>query len=214
MDGNGRWAKKRGLPRQAGHAGGAETFRKIAAHCRDIGIAYLTVYAFSTENWARPQTEISAIMSLLEQYLREALDVMARDNIRMRVLGDISALSPELRGLIEKTDEISRQYKGFQANICINYGARAEIVRAAVLTAQAGDISERGIAQNLWSADIPDPDLIIRTGGEYRLSNFLLWQAAYSELYFTPTLWPDFTTDEIDGAIADYQRRSRRFGGI
>ena len=215
MDGNGRWAKKRGLPRTAGHAVGAETFRRIATHCRDLGVDYLTVYAFSTENWKRPAEEVGAIMSLLDKYLREAIDTMERDHIRMAVFGDTSMLSPELREEIARTKEISTHYSGFQANICVNYGSRAEIVRAAKALAASGrEITEETLSGEMYSAGIPDPDLIIRPGGEYRLSNFLLWQAAYSELWFTDTLWPDFTEADLDAAIIDFQHRSRRYGGV
>ncbi len=215
MDGNGRWAKKRGLPRTAGHKAGAETFRDIATYCKELGMDYLTVYAFSTENWKRPAEEVSAIMSLLEQYLLEAVDTMERDHIRLRFFGDLSALSPELQALAHRTDDISGHYDGFQANICLNYGGRAEILRAARLCAAAGeDWTEENFAKHLWSAGIPDPELIIRPSGELRLSNFLLWQCAYSEFYFCDTLWPDFTRAELDKAIIDYQKRDRRFGGV
>lgn len=215
MDGNGRWAKKRGLPRTAGHKVGAETFRSIATYCQELGIQYLTIYAFSTENWKRPAEEVSAIMSLLEQYLLEAVDTMERDYIRLRFFGDLSALSPELQALAHRTDDISGHYDGFQANICLNYGGRAEILRAAQLCAAAGeDWTEENFSKYLWSAGIPDPELIIRPSGELRLSNFLLWQCAYSEFYFCDTLWPDFTRADLDKAIIDYQKRDRRFGGV
>jgi len=214
MDGNGRWAKKRGMPRVSGHAAGAEVFRTIANYCRDIGVKYLTVYAFSTENWGRPEGEVDAIMSLLDKYLREAIDTMARDKKRLRILGDVSRLSAELQALIVRTNEISQQYEGFQANICLNYGSRAEIVRAARLAAESGEVTIESFERNLWSAGLPDPDLVIRPGGETRLSNFLLWQSAYSELIFTDTLWPDFTTDDLDAAIAEFNGRQRRFGKI
>ncbi len=215
MDGNGRWATKRGLPRSAGHSVGAEVFRTIATHCRDLGIEYLTVYAFSTENWSRPADEVRSIMKLLEKYLREAIETMERDHIRLCIWGDTSVLSPELQSLIRVTDDLSQQYKGFQANICINYGGRDEIVRAANLCAEKGlPITAEALSGAMYSAGVPDPDLIIRPSGEYRLSNFLLWQSAYAELYFTDTLWPDFTTADLDAAIADYQHRSRRYGGV
>ena len=215
MDGNGRWAKKRGLPRTAGHKAGAETFRDIATYCKELGMDYLTVYAFSTENWKRPAEEVSAIMSLLEQYLLEAVDTMERDYIRLRFFGDLSALSPELQALAHRTDDISGHYDGFQANICLNYGGRAEILRVAQLCAAAGeDWTEENFSKYLWSAGIPDPELIIRPSGELRLSNFLLWQCAYSEFYFCDTLWPDFTRADLDKAIIDYQKRDRRFGGV
>ena len=219
MDGNGRWAKKRGLPRQAGHAAGAETFRRIATCCRDMGIGHFTVYAFSTENWKRPPEEVAAIMSLLEKYLHEAIENMERDGVRLRILGDTSVLSPELRALIAETDELSRHITGMQANICLNYGGRDEIIRAARAYAEkyreTGEpLTEESFAGYLYTAGIPDPDLIIRPSGEYRLSNFLMWQSAYSELYFTDTLWPDFTEEELRRAIISYQHRDRRFGGI
>lgn len=215
MDGNGRWAKKRGLPRTAGHKAGAEVFRDIATYCKELGVAYLTVYAFSTENWKRPADEVGAIMGLLEQYLLEAIETMERDHIRLRFFGDRSQLSPRLQELARQTDDISGHYRGFQANICLNYGGRAELLRAAQRCAEQGlDWTEENFAANLWSAGIPDPELVIRPGGEVRLSNFLLWQCAYSELYFCDTLWPDFTRRELDKAIIEYQRRDRRFGGV
>jgi len=221
MDGNGRWAKKRGLPRTAGHAAGAETFRRIATYCKNIGVEYLTVYAFSTENWKRPPEEVAAIMGLLEKYLGEAIEKMERDGIRLKFFGDTSVLSEPLRALIRETDGITAHLgKTFQANVCVNYGGRDEIVRAARLWAERvksgeGDaLDENGFASLLDSAGIPDPELLIRPGGEKRISNFLLWQSAYSELVFTDTLWPDFSEKDIDAAIAEYARRSRRFGGL
>ena len=215
MDGNGRWAKKRGLPRTAGHKVGAEVFRDIATYCQELGIDYLTIYAFSTENWKRPKDEVDVLMSLLEQYLQEAIDTMERDLIRLRVLGDVAGLSPKLQQMIDETNAISTHYQGFQANICLNYGGRAEILRAARLCAEAGeDWTEENFSRHLWSAGIPDPDLIIRPSGELRLSNFLLWQCAYSEFYFCDTLWPDFQRRDLDKAIIDYQHRDRRFGGV
>ncbi len=215
MDGNGRWAKQRSLPRTAGHKAGAEVFRDIATYCKELGVAYLTVYAFSTENWKRPAEEVGAIMGLLKQYLLEAVDTMERDHIRLRFFGDLSAIAPELQALAERTDEISGHYDGFQANICLNYGGRAEILRAARLCAEAGeDWTEENLGKHLYSAGMPDPELIIRPSGELRLSNFLLWQCAYSEFYFCDTLWPDFTRAELDKAIIDYQGRDRRFGGV
>ncbi len=221
LDGNGRWAKKRGLPRTAGHAVGAETFRKIATYCKDIGVEYLTVYAFSTENWRRPENEVSTIMKLLGKYLQEAIDTMERDHIRMKVLGDLEGLSPELREMVARTDEISHHYEGFQANICLNYGGRDEILHAARRYARdyaegktEGELTEAGFADYLYSAGIPDPDLLIRPGGEQRISNFLLWQCAYAEFYFTDVLWPDFTPAELDRAIAVFNSRDRRYGGV
>ncbi len=220
MDGNGRWAKKRRMPRTAGHAVGAETFRKIATYCKDIGLDYLTVYAFSTENWKRPQEEVDAIMRLLEKYLLEAIEKMERDKVKMKFFGDVSVLSPRLRELIANTEEISKRFEGCQVNICLNYGGRDELVRAMhryaseVAEGRENNIDEAGVSDYLFSAGIPDPDLLIRPGGEYRLSNFLMWQSAYSELYFTETLWPDFDKKEINRAIAEFQRRERRYGGV
>lgn len=222
MDGNGRWATKRGLPRTAGHSAGSETFRRIATYCKDIGVKYLTVYAFSTENWKRSETEVQAIMGLLKQYLFEAIEKMEKDRVRLEFFGDLSRLSPELRELCERTREISSQYDGIQANICLNYGGRDEIVRAAKAfarqcaegTANPEDLTEMHFGQYLFSKDVPDPDLIIRPSGEIRISNFLLWQSAYAEYYFTDVLWPDFGPEDLEKAIAAFNRRKRRFGGV
>ncbi len=222
MDGNGRWAKKRGLPRTAGHAAGAETFRTIATYCKDIGISYLTVYAFSTENWKRPAEEVSSIMGLLKKYLLEAIGQMERDQVKMEFFGDLSPLTPELRELCERTREISRHYEGCQVNICLNYGGRDELVRAAQAYARdcldgradPNHLSQEQFGGYLFSRGVPDPDLVIRPSGELRLSNFLLWQSAYAEFYFTSVLWPDFSKEELHRAIAAYQRRDRRFGGV
>ncbi|MBQ3403835.1 MAG: di-trans,poly-cis-decaprenylcistransferase [Oscillospiraceae bacterium] len=215
LDGNGRWAKKRNLPRTAGHRVGAENFRRIATYCKDIGIEYLTLYAFSTENWKSPAEEVETIMSRLEKYLLEAIEQRERDKVRMEFFGDVSVLSPELQSLIARTRDISKRFEGVQVNICLNYGGRDEIVRAARACAEEGcEISEESMSAHMYSAGIPDPDLVIRPSGEYRLSNFLLWQIAHSELYFTDVLWPDFTTEELDKAIDDYNRRDRRFGGV
>ena len=220
LDGNGRWAKKRGLPRTAGHAVGAETFRKIATYCKNIGVEYLTVYAFSTENWSRPQDEVGTIMKLLGKYLQEAIDTMERDHIKMKVLGSVEGLAPELQEMVKKTEEISERYEGFQANICLNYGGRDEILRAAERYAKdyangrAQELTEEVFHSYMFSADIPDPDLLIRPGGEQRISNFLLWECAYAEFYFTDVLWPDFGPEELDKAIAEFRRRDRRYGGV
>jgi len=222
MDGNGRWAKARNLPRSAGHAAGSEVFRRIATYCRDIGMEYLTVYAFSTENWKRSEEEVKAIMGLLKQYLLESIEKMEADRIRLRFLGDLTRLDPELQELAHRTDAISATYEGFQANVCLNYGGRDEIVRAAKAFAAkcaAGEcvpdcLTEEGFSDLLYSASIPDPDLIIRPSGEIRTSNFLLWQSAYSEYYFTDVLWPDFTPAELEKAIAAFNGRNRRFGGV
>lgn len=222
MDGNGRWAKKRGLPRTAGHAAGAETFRSIATYCKDIGLDYLTVYAFSSENWRRPEEEVSAIMGLLKKYLLEAIAKMERDRVKMEFFGDLSPLTPELRQLCERTREISRHYEGCQVNVCLNYGGRDELLQAAksfALDCVEGRADPNHLTQErfggyLYSRGVPDPDLIIRTSGELRLSNFLPWQSAYAELYFTDVLWPDFTPEVLDQALLAYQGRKRRFGGI
>ena len=222
MDGNGRWAKKRALPRTAGHAAGSEVFRRIATYCRDIGVDYLTVYAFSTENWKRSEEEVSAIMGLLKKYLFEAIEKMEQDRIKLEFFGDLSQLKPELQELAARTREISSKYEGFQANICLNYGGRDEIVRAARAFAarcaagegSAEKLTEQSFGSMLYSADIPDPDLIIRPSGELRTSNFLLWQSAYSEYYFTDVLWPDFGPEDLEEAIASFNRRNRRFGGV
>ena len=215
MDGNGRWAQKRGLPRSAGHRAGAEMFRRIGTYCKELRIDYLTVYAFSTENWKRPQDEVDGIMRLLKQYLHECIDTMERDRNRLRFLGDLSVLDEETRALICRTDEISARIDGFQANICLNYGGRDEILHAArECTAAGEELTEENFAKHLYSAGVPDPELIIRPSGEIRLSNFLLWQCAYSELYFCDTLWPDFDERTLDAAIIDYQKRDRRFGGV
>ena len=222
LDGNGRWAKKRALPRKAGHLAGSETFRSIATYCKEIGVEYLTVYAFSTENWKRPKDEIDGIMKLLEQYLHECIDTMEKDGNRLRFLGDLSVLTPELRALIDETNEISSRIEGFQANVCLNYGGRDEILHAARAFARdcaAGkrdvdSLTEDGLSHYLYSDGLPDPDLLIRPGGEKRISNYLLWQCAYSEFYFCDTLWPDFTEKEFDKALIAYQQRERRFGGL
>ena len=222
MDGNGRWAKRRGLPRTAGHAAGAENFRTIATYCKEIGLEYLTVYAFSTENWKRPAEEVSAIMGLLKKYLLEAIGRMERDRVKMEFFGDLSPLTPELRQLCERTREISRHYDGCQVNICLNYGGRDELVRAAMAFArdcQEGRADPNHLTQEqfggyLFSRGVPDPDLVIRPSGELRLSNFLLWQSAYAEFYFTDVLWPDFSKEELHRAIAAYQGRQRRYGGV
>ena len=215
MDGNGRWAKQRGLPRTAGHKIGAEVFRKIATYCKNLGVEYLTVYAFSTENWKRPAEEVGVIMGLLKQYMLEAIESMEQDQIRLRFLGDLSAISPELQALVDRTNAISTRIRGFQANVCLNYGGRDEILHAARACAAAGEeLTEENFEKYLYSAGIPDPELIIRPSGELRLSNFLLWQCAYSEFYFCDTLWPDFDERALDAAIIDYQKRDRRFGGV
>ena len=222
MDGNGRWAKKRGLPRSAGHTAGANNFRTITRYCSRIGIPYLTVYAFSTENWRRPAEEVGALMRLFKQYLEEALRDFMDENIRVIFIGDTSAFSPELRELIARVERESSGKTGMVLNIAMNYGGRAELVHAMRLLAedvQAGRLSpeaidEDAISARLYTAGQPDPDLVIRPSGEIRISNFLLWQSAYAEFYYTDVLWPDFSKEELHKALAAYQGRSRRFGGV
>lgn len=221
MDGNGRWAKKRGLPRTAGHAAGSETLRRIAARCNELGVQYLTVYAFSTENWKRSEEEIAGIMTLLKKYLREARRDMEKNKVRFQVMGDLSPLDEELRGMILEAQAQSQVYPS-QLNVCFNYGGRDEILRAARRFAQdvaqgkrtPEELDEALFSGYLDSAGIPDPELIIRPSGEQRLSNFLLWQCAYSEFVFMDVLWPDFSAEDLDRAIAEYSRRNRRFGGV
>lgn len=220
MDGNGRWAKKRGLPRTAGHAAGAEAFRRIANYCRTLGVEYLTVYAFSTENWKRSEEEVGGIMKLLRRYLEEALRDMDKNRVCFRFFGDLSRLSPELRQLCQDAERRSEGYD-VQVNFCLNYGGRDEILRAAkrlCRDAASGMITpdtltEEQFGSYLDSAGVPDPELIIRPSGEERISNFLLWQSAYSELVFMDVLWPDFSPQDLDRAIEEYHRRNRRFGG-
>ena len=221
MDGNGRWAKKRGLPRTAGHAAGGEAFRRIANYCRTLGVEYLTVYAFSTENWKRSEEEVSGIMRLLGRYLTEALADMEKNRVRFKFFGDLSRLSPELRKLCLDAESRSADYD-VQVNFCLNYGGRDEIVKASAAFAkdvQAGryqpeDLTEELLSQYLYSKDVPDPELIIRPSGEQRTSNFLLWQSAYSEYVCMDVLWPDFGPDDLDKAIEEFHRRNRRFGGV
>lgn len=222
MDGNGRWAQAWGLPRTAGHKAGSETFRRAAEYMADVGVKYFTVYAFSTENWKRPAEEVSAIMFLFEKYLNEAIESMAEKNIRLRFWGDVSVLPRKLLDLIDRTNAISREQTGLCVNVCLNYGGRQEIVRAAAEIARraaAGelgpeDITEQVLSDNMYSAGTPDPDLIIRPGREKRISNFLLWQCAYSEFYFTDKLWPDMTEEDLAAAMKEYMHRKRRFGGV
>ena len=221
MDGNGRWAKKRGLPRTAGHKAGGETFRRIANYCRSIGVKYLTVYAFSTENWRRSEEEIAGIMLLLERYLTEALRDMEKNGVCFRFFGDLSRLNPKLRKLCLDAQERSSEYHEVQVNFCLNYGGRDEIIRAAkafALDVAAGkrpadSLTESEFENYLDSAGVPDPELVIRPSGEQRTSNFLNWQSAYSEFVFMDVLWPDFMPEHLDKAIEEYYRRNRRFGG-
>ena len=221
MDGNGRWAKQRGLPRTAGHKAGGEAFRRIANYCRTLGVKYLTVYAFSTENWKRSAEEVAGIMKLLARYLEEALRDMEKTAVTFRFFGDLSKLSPELQKLCREAEARSSQYHEVQVNFCLNYGGRDEIVQAARAFARdvaegkekPEELTEAKLSSYLYSADVPDPELIIRPSGEKRISNFLLWQSAYSEFVFMNVLWPDFGPEDLDEAIAEYHRRNRRFGG-
>ena len=221
MDGNGRWAKKRGMPRTMGHKAGAEAFRRTANYCRTLGVEYLTVYAFSTENWKRSVEEVSGIMKLLARYLEEALRDMEKNHVRFKFFGDLTRLDPVLQKLCRDAENRSEQYHEVQVNFCLNYGGRDEIVKAAQAfakdvaegTRQPQELTENLLSSYLYSAEVPDPELIIRPSGEMRISNFLLWQSAYSEYVFMDVLWPDFQPQDLDAAIAEYNRRNRRFGG-
>ncbi|HAH78209.1 MAG TPA: isoprenyl transferase [Ruminococcaceae bacterium] len=222
MDGNGRWAKKRGLPRSAGHAAGAAVFKTIVRYCSRIGIQYLTVYAFSTENWKRPHDEILALMNLFRQYMTDALTSLLDRDIRIRFLGDTSVFDPRLQDLIAQVKRRSEDRTGMVLNIALNYGGRAELARACRLLAQdvregrldPGQIDEQAISARLYTAGEPDPDLIIRPSGEKRISNFLLWQSAYAEYVVMDILWPDFRPKDLERALDEYSARHRRFGGI
>ena len=223
MDGNGRWAKKRGLPRSAGHVTGAKVFRTIVKHCEVRGVRYVTVYAFSTENWKRPPEEVQAIMNLLRDYLKESLRDFKKENIRVRFLGDRAPLAEDIRDLIEEAEKSTADKDGMCLTIARNYGGRHELcaaMRAMAEEVQAGtlspaDITEEIISDHLYTAGQPDPDLIVRPSGEHRLSNYLIWQAAYAEyVVMDDILWPDFTTADMDAALAEYARRNRRFGGV
>ena len=222
MDGNGRWAKKRMLPRSAGHKAGAQTFRKITRYCSDIGIKHLTVYAFSTENWKRPKDEVSALMNLFKSYLEEALSDFKDDSIVVKFIGDKSVFPDDLRNLMIENEESSKDRNGMVLNIAMNYGSRDEIVRAVKSISEKvvsnkidiNDIDEQLISDHLYTSGQPDPDLIIRPSGEYRISNFMLWQSAYSEYVIMNKLWPDFTSDDLDEALKIYSQRNRRFGGV
>lgn len=211
MDGNGRWAKKRGMPREYGHKKGTEVFKEITEYCHKIGIKYITVYAFSTENWKRPQREIDSIMKLLDEYL----DKKRPENASIRFIGDIERLD---KRLADKMIRMQNETSGGESvlNVAINYGSRAEIVNACnkLIASGTTEITEDGLNSALYTAECPPPDLIVRTGGDIRLSNFLMWQAAYSELYFTDTLWPDMTSETVDAAISDFHSRKRRYGGL
>lgn len=215
MDGNGRWANKRGMPREYGHRFGVKAFRAILDHCNKLSIRICTFYAFSTENWKRPEKEVSAIMKLMSAYLEECEEKIDKYDFSIRFLGAKSAFDPALQ---ERMDRLERESAGREkiVNIALNYGARAEIVTACnrLLQSGKGEVTEQDFANVLYTAGEPDPDLIIRTGGDYRISNFLLWQAAYAELYFTDTLWPDFDKAALDAAIEEFYSRKRRYGGV
>lgn len=222
MDGNGRWAKKRGLPRSAGHKAGANNFRTITRYCSDIGIKYLTVYAFSTENWKRPSDEVSALMSLFESYLNEALTDFKDDSIVVKFIGDKTGFNSELQELIRENEEESANRDGMVLNIAMNYGSRDEITMAVKKIAEkvksgelsVEDITEQTVSDNLYTAFQPDPDLVIRPSGEYRISNFLLWQSAYTEYVIMDKLWPDFTKEDMNRALLEFANRNRRYGGV
>lgn len=221
MDGNGRWAKKRGLPRTFGHTEGAKTFRKIVRYCKDIGIKYISFYAFSTENWKRPKDEINAIMNLFREYIIDVRNYLS-ENTRMIFLGDISALDEDLQQKIRDLEYDTKDYKEMTLMMAVNYGGRAEIANATRQIAQKvksgeleiSDITENTVNDFLYTREAPDVDLIIRPSGELRLSNFLIWQSAYAEYYFTDVLWPDFTPKELDKALIEFSKRGRRFGGV
>ncbi len=220
MDGNGRWAKQRGLPRIEGHRRGVETVRTVTFAARDLGVRMLTLYAFSIENWKRPQDEVGALMGLLEYYLRKELETFVRDRVRFRAIGRTEELPTGVQQLLRTTTEETRHFSDYTLVLALNYGARTEVVDAARAYAAAvaagkeklNDGSWATFSRYLYTADMPDPDLVIRTSGETRMSNFLLMQAAYAEFYFTPVQWPDFTKADLAAAIADFNRRERRFG--
>lgn len=222
LDGNGRWAKSKGMPRNYGHKMGAKNVEKICDIAGHMGIKYLTVYAFSTENWNRPQGEVDELMRLLSSYMKTCLKTAKKNNMRVRVLGDISRLTPRLQEQIQELEKESSSYDGFHFQIALNYGSRDEMLRAMKKMygqIEAGKLSKDEITEEVFSkyldtADIPDPDLLIRTSGEQRLSNYLLWQLAYSEFYFTETAWPDFDEAELKKAVAAYNNRERRYGGL
>jgi undecaprenyl diphosphate synthase len=220
MDGNGRWAKKRGLPRIAGHKNGAEAVRRAVAASVELGIKYLTLFGFSSENWKRPAGEIDDLMGLLRHYLRGEIAELHKNGVRVRVIGERDKLAPDIVTLIENAENLTRGNERLHLSIALNYGGRAEIALAArAIAAQAasgalkpGDVDEDCVARHLFTSDIPDPDLLLRTSGEQRISNFLLWQMAYAELVFTETLWPDFAKDDLEKALQDYHGRERRYG--
>ena len=220
LDGNGRWAKSKGMPRNYGHAQGSKNVERICEEAWRMGIKYLTVYAFSTENWSRPESEVSALMTLLRNYMKTCLKTAAKNNMSVRVIGDKTRLADDIRDSIAKLEEATKDYTGLHFQIALNYGSRDEITRAVKSLAQqvaAGElapeqITEQTISEHLDTVGIPDPDLMIRTSGEQRISNYLLWQLAYAEFYFTPVPWPDFDKKELEKAIEAYQNRDRRYG--
>ena len=222
MDGNGRWAAARGLPRVEGHRRGVEALRKTVRAANELGISILTIFSFSSENWSRPPSEIRDLLGLLRRFIRNDLVDLHKNNIRVRVIGERDDLDPDIRGLLREAEDLTRGNDGFTLVVAFNYGARQEIARAArrLVTEvaegrlAASDITPELLSRHLDAPDIPDPDVIIRTSGEQRLSNFLLWQSAYSELVFVPVNWPDFDRAALEGAIAEYRRRERRFGGL
>ena len=217
MDGNGRWAKKRSLPRTAGHAAGSKNFKDIARYCNKIGLKYLTVYAFSTENWKRPKEEVDNIMKIFKEYLEDAKN-FKDENIQVQFIGDRSVLDEDIQRLMKESEDASCDATGLHLNIAINYGGRDEIVHAVKNIVDSGidakDITEQTVSDSLYTAGQPDPDFIIRPSGEYRLSNYLIWQSAYAEYWFSDILWPDFKSKDLDRAIDDFNKRNRRFGGV
>ncbi len=215
MDGNGRWASERNLKRTAGHEKGAEVVRQITTHCSNIGIKYLTLYAFSTENWSRPKLEVEFLMKLLERYLKNELSIYLKENVKFKAIGDIEKFSKSLRKVIKDIENKTSHCTGLTQVLALNYGSKDEIIRAIKkLNEQNLEVNEQNLESCLDTAGIPDVDLLIRTSGEVRLSNYLLWQNAYAEMFFTPTYWPEFSSDELDDIISDYIARERRFGGI
>lgn len=215
MDGNGRWAQKRGKSREYGHKHGAETFRRITEYCGNIGIKTVTVYAFSSENWKRPAKEVNSIMKLLDKYLDECLDNFSDHDVMIKFIGDMSPFDVKFQRKVERIEALTKGRR-LLLNIALNYGARPELVHAIneMLSAGISSVDEATVGKYLYTSHCTDPDLIVRTGGEYRLSNFLLWQAAYSELYFTDRLWPDMTSDDVDEAVKAFYSRKRRYGGV
>ena len=215
MDGNGRWAQRKGMPREYGHSHGAATFKKIGRYCESIGLQFMTVYAFSTENWKRPQKEVDTIMKIFDSYIEECFSEMEEDNVHFRFIGNLEIFPKDLQ---EKMNRIDREtsHKPFILNIAVNYGGREEIVHACNELIKQGktEVTEEDICKNIYTACCPDPDLIVRTGGDLRTSNFLLWQSAYAEYYFTDILWPDLKSEDVDRAVAEFYSRKRRYGGV